>query len=83
MAHRKPHPLSSPKLGANWTEEEALNALLCPREGSTPQCDARTLPEGRRGLFIRIADGLSIMFTGHHIKPKSVISVMMLMTDLG
>ena len=30
------------------------------------------VPEGRRGLFIRVADGLSIMFTGHHIKPKSV-----------
>ena len=41
---------SSPETGASWTEEEALNVLLCPSEGSNSHCDARTLSQSDRGV---------------------------------
>ena len=41
---------SPPETGASWTEEEALNVLLCPSEGSNSHCDARTLSQSDRGV---------------------------------
>ena len=39
------HTCNKNEFGTNWVEEEALNVLLYPSEGSTSLCDARTLPE--------------------------------------